>query len=256
MLNRKSFFKILNETNVIDILEYFPATNLLRITKNPYGFINLPNGQVKYNSDNSEPLSSVDINKFKKSIKKLLSKNGYTIIQDNIVYYKKFPDTEKEFNKYFIDNKNHLKHKLYFQKKIVGMTSYLGDKKELMPDIIIPSYSSNSKTQYKDEEMHIISLPMNENILRQYSERRALERSIDLNNKKRNKSTNDKTVSSYRMPRSVCNFIFPNEITRPIPNNKLDKMNENLEVMEDKELRLNDGLKDTSDTESKKSNSK
>ena len=157
----------LKELNTIDYITYNADTNTLQIIRNPYGFVyDNDTEKIKYDFDNkmtNEELRDKAI--------KLLNENGYKIIKtstDKIIHYKKFPDTQKEFNKDFISETNEFKNIRYFQKKIVGMVSYLGDKK-LMPDFDIPKYNKNSDKLYKDEDIYIEEVIMNKHVLAQYA---------------------------------------------------------------------------------------
>ena len=192
----------------IDYINYIKDTNTLQIMKNPYGFIN--NGDMIIH----DKLGEIKVLDFKALIINELTNAGYKILissklKDTLIKsYKKMPDKEEDFNKLFVSN-NSLINKKYFQNKITGYVSYVGDKKELMPRIILPS--SNS-----DEDIFIEYIPMNTYVMDEYSKAREREKKMDLK-KSKNK---DNQTSSYKIfSRAACNFVFPKgkDFERPIP---------------------------------------
>ena len=92
------------------------------------------------------------------------------------------------------------------------MVSYLGDKKEMMPRMIVPQDYEDTK-----EEIFIEKIEMNEYVLSQYKISREIEKSIDMNAQRVAKQRNlDSTSSSYKIfSRATCNFAFPENIERP-----------------------------------------
>jgi hypothetical protein len=245
-LNLVAFRNALQELKLIDYLNYNSKTNTLQIIKNPYGFVNTEDNRIVYDFENGR-MTTIE---FKNVVKQILIKNGYTIIKskEEIKNYKKFPDTQVEFNKYFVNEKtNKLTRKDYFQRKVVGLISYLGDKKELMPQIVAPNYNNNNSSLiYKNEDMFIEEINMNENVLQGYYEARLKER--DMLKGKGQKGDNQ--TSSYSIfSRSACNFVFPKNIQRPYKKISPEKMTEDdLEVMTDMDMLEDvDGKYDTSD---------
>ena len=246
MIDNSKFVKILrSEMKSVDLIEYFPGTNTLRITRNPFGFIRNKDGTIEYDI-NEERIYSED---FKKQIVGIFNSHNYKILSSKLRKFKKFPDKEEEFKTLFMsNNKKEIKTKLeYFKNKIVGMVSYLGDKKSLMPDII---YDENGE----DEDIFIEKIQMNNFTLQKYAEARKIEVEIDDSQKKKAMQKNeDKFSSSYRIfSRSACNFVFPDDIKRPYPRMDLSKMNEDdLENLTGQEmLTHNDGKYDESDVKS------
>ena len=82
---------------------------------------------------------------FLERINDALKDNDLFVIKKiEYVKYKKFP--ESDFDNYFVTPDLKINNKEWFQSKITGMVSYLGDKAELMPEII--------KTE-DDNDIHI-----------------------------------------------------------------------------------------------------
>lgn len=239
----------------IDIVEYKGATNILKITRNPFGFIKDPkSGKVHYDLDSGRK----SMKEFKKDILDVLKKNGYRNFDVKLVYYNKFPDNETNFNALFVGNKNNFIHKSYFQTKIVGMVSYLGDKKSLMPSMVVPeeqTYATTKEIYKHKEQIYIEKVEMNDYLLKMYASMRKTERAIDLRQRKQAAKRDKETYSSsYRVfSRAACNFVFPESIKRPSLNDVAQVSEDDFDVLEEEEmLTHNDGLYDASDVENKK----
>jgi hypothetical protein len=216
------FEKLFKEQKMIDILEYNQNSSTLKIVKNPYGFMKLPDGRMIYNDD-----STVYLKDFAEKIITLLKSNteDFTVIKTSFSKYKKLPDTLKEFSTYFINPNNTIKNKEFFQSRIIGMVSYLGDKKELMPKIV--------KTDNNDD-IFIDSIVMSPHQLKTYAKIREEERRMEREQKGKEESS-----SSYRVfSRLACNFAFPDELPRPLP--KGGKLDETIIDATSEEEMLND----------------
>jgi hypothetical protein len=109
-----------------------------------------------------------------------------------------------------------IKNKLTFVKRLSGLVSYYkGSKKELMPEVTrdeivkvnmsalqMPSYTAARKKELKQEESKRKKAT-------KFDEVAALE--------------NESEAASYRfLSRSICNFVFPADIERPLPQKKDD----------------------------------
>jgi hypothetical protein len=202
------FEKLFAEQKMIDVIEYNQNSSTLKIVKNPYGFMKLPDGRLIYNTD-----ANVYFKDFTQKIINLLNTKSedFTINKTSLSKYKKLPDTIKEFSNYFINQDNTIKNKPFFQRRIVGMVSYLGDKKELMPSI--------QKTE-KDEDIFLEPIVMSPHQLKTYAKIREDERK-----REREQRGKDESSSTYRVfSRLACNFAFPEEMPRPLPKGgKLDE---------------------------------
>jgi hypothetical protein len=131
--SQQYFTDLFRENKSIDFIEYDNHNNELKITKNRYGFIKTEDGQVIY--DEKGLVYIIDL---KKEIMEILEKeiDKYTISKIELEYFKCLPDTEHSFNEYFVTKNNEINNKQYFQSKISGLVSYLGDKEQLMPKLI------------------------------------------------------------------------------------------------------------------------
>jgi hypothetical protein len=211
-LNKAYFENLLKKENGIDLLEYKDSTKQLRLLKNPYGFIKDDQGKLVY----EEP-GQAYFQDFKDRIETLLKKQtDFKVKKTTLVKFKRFPDVEEEFNSYFVSATNEMKSKQFFQSRIVGMVSYLGDKRELMPDMVETT---------DGEPIHIQECKMSMHQLKYYASVRREEREQDLKAKKKGNVDADEldlgTSSSYRFfSRSACNFVFPEGLPRPLPGVK------------------------------------
>ena len=220
----ETYFKKLLDMPYIDILQYDQPRSKLTLVQNPYGFKKI-DGKMIYDKDTMTRAEFYD------EIVKILQteKDAYKIKTIEMTKYKKLPDMENEFNSYFVTNDFKINNKEWFQSKIVGMVSYLGDKRELMPEIV--------KTE-EGEDIHIVKVKMSTHQLKQYSGIRKIE---ILKEVRKKKNENIDINSTYLVfSRCCCNFSFPTELPRPLPSDKnaqlseeaIDSLN-NTELLED-----------------------
>jgi len=213
-LNKAYFENMLKKENSIDLMEYKESTKQLRLLKNPYGFIKDDQGKLVYEKQGAGQEYFQD---FMERIETVLRKqDDFKVKKTTLVKFKRFPDDEEEFNNYFVSATNEMKSKQFFQSRIVGMVSYLGDKRELMPDMV---------NTPEGEPIHIEECKMSMHQLKYYAKVRREEREQDINTKKKGKTNADDpdagTSSSYRFfSRSACNFVFPESLPRPLPGVK------------------------------------
>ncbi len=78
----------------------------------------------------------------------------------------------------------------------------------------------------KEKDFEVVEIPMSLYQFNIYEEARVQERKLDKHNAKKTKKGKtdgiyDDTASTYRIfSRAFCNFVFPTQIARPMPNNK------------------------------------
>lgn len=249
------FEDLLLKEGVIDLVEYRDSEKTLRLIKNPYGFLKKKDGTVVYSEEKKLYYSD-----FVEYMTTLLQKKSdvFTLGQTSHLKIKHLPDTKKEFDDQFLSEKvtnaPGLDSKLkMFQLRIIGLVSYLGDKTNLMPKIIVS----------KDKKrVHVEALEMTPHQLKRYAEVRREERSEEKSRKKG--KDEEESSSSYRIfSRAACNFVFPSELSRPMPGDFIkmgkcadactimDEMNEAiLDNVTEEELNTDvDGKFDTSDVD-------
>jgi len=238
---QEKVFKKLLEQPYIESYEYEQKYSKLKIIQNAYGFSKEENGKIIFDEN-----SLINREDFVDKIKDLLKDNElFKIKKVEYVKYKKFPDDEKEFNSYFVTSDLKINNKEWFQSKIVGMVSYLGDKANLMPNII------KSET---GDDIHIEYCEMSYHQITKYSSIRNEERRLERQNKKDEKE--EKISSTYKVfSRACCNFSFPDNPGRPMPNGNKSKVSEkiteeDLDVLDNESILSDvDGKYDESDIE-------
>jgi len=229
------YFKDTLKMPFIDVIEYDRPRSKLTIVQNPYGFKKESSGKMVYDED------TMTREQFYDEILKILQKDTrFKIKNVEMQKYKKLPDTDVDFNSYFVTPDLKINNKEWFQSKIIGMISYLGDKSELMPKIVKDG----------DEDIHYVRVIMSPHQLKIYDSVRHIERKTESNLKGKK---NDELNSTYRVfSRSCCNFAFPDEMPRPKPSSK-DPAEEDVDLVTNEELLDDvDGKFDESDVEERK----
>jgi len=235
-LNEKNFKQIFQD-DIIDSVEY--SAPYLKFTKTPFGFIKVA-GKMVYNER-----GDVYYDDFKKYISgKINSIDGLQIIDSESKFYKYklLPDISEEFDKYFLEGDN-IKNKDFFQKKILGMVSYVGDNKKLMPDIVKSTEKEKGpkgESKIVQSDIHVEYVEMSKHQIDEYSRIRDQEREQE---KSRRKRMDTESNSTYRVfSRACCNFAFPSEQEdrRPMPGGSKEKLTEDaLDAITDEE-KMND----------------
>ena len=215
VLTQSYFENLFKPYGLVDIIEYNQNNSVVRFVKNPYGFIKETDGKMIYNERGDiymKEFSEFVVEKLKEQ------KDTLTVVSVSHSKFTKLPQTTKRFNELFVTPTNEMKLKEFFQRRIVGLVSYLGDKKELMPDIIKAKDKNGN-----DSDIHMEYITMSPHQIDVYEEVRKTERKQE-QNKKKTKKKDDKEEekkSSYRVfSRSACNFSFPVEMPRPMPSKK------------------------------------
>jgi hypothetical protein len=230
----EQYFKEILTLPYIDILQYDRPRSKLTLVQNPYGFTK-QDGKMIYDED------TMTREQFHDEVLKILQRDTRFKIKNVEMHkYKKLPDTDVEFNSYFVTSDLKINNKEWFQSKIIGMVSYLGDKSDLMPQIIKDG----------DQDIHEIRIPMSKHQLKVYSVARNDERDMD---KKKGKQEKEETNSTYRVfSRACCNFAFPAELPRPKPS--ADKAaEEDVDALTNEELLDDvDGKFDETDVDDRK----
>ena len=189
--NKDKMKQQLEEIEKYNIVDY--KLNNLSIIRNPFGFITTPTGEVKY-----EKSAQYKNDNYVSNITKIINNiEGLSVENVNIHKYKKMPESEKDFNNLFVTQEGGIKtitNKDFFQTRIAGLISYLGDKTTLMPELL------------KNVVEHI---PMSSHQKRQYD---------NYKKKESTKKTDNKSEGSYKVfTRAACNFVFDDKIVRPFP---------------------------------------
>lgn len=222
-LTESMVVKMLGEIGTIDYVEYKASTpQTLTVTKNPFGFYNMENAKKQYVGVQFDERGNMSNEDFEGAIIDVLARNKIKVKSKKVKDNKALPDDLDEFTKLFLNSSGIFTNKKTFQKRILGLVSYLGDKKELMPTI--------ASKEIIEVEMSDFQLPI-------YAEARLSELSEVKQNAKRKKrhaanQMYEETTSTYRIySRAFCNFVFPNDtlpdgtvLRRPVAKDiKMDK---------------------------------
>jgi hypothetical protein len=215
-IDNEKIKNIFKNYGIIDYIEYIPRKKTLKITRNPYGFISKINRKSKdYNGIVYNERGKINDKTFKDNIIQILAKQSISIKAGTtkIINNKALPDKFKNFNEKFIDPETHkLKNKLLFKKRILGLTSYFRSASERL----LPKFN-------EEKDIKVINVPMSDYQLGVYESARIVERKEELRNSMKKKTSLDQLLndssSTYRIfSRAFCNFVFPDEIIRPLPS--------------------------------------
>ena len=212
-LNEKTMKKMFERYKILDYIEFKPANNMLTITRNPFGFLDADIVD-KYNGVQLNERGNLNDEQFLSLIKQILKREKIDINgKPNKTEFKALPDNLDTFIEYFINNKTgDVKNNDLFKRRVLGLTSYFRSAQEQL----MPAYDYH-------KNFHEITIDMSDHQFEKYEEARAVERKQETNNAKKKKLNVKKDlynepVSTYRIfSRAFCNFVFPSEITRPMP---------------------------------------
>jgi len=243
VVNQQTVENIFSRFSLHDYVEYDNASKRIKITRNPFGFVNVNRdgtySGVKRNTGNNKcdkrkkgrdcqkgfscentgkdgeedfrcvPLSDEG---FVNICRDMLRKNGIETITVEAKMYKALPDKLDTFNAMFVNPKTgEIKNENLLQRRILGLTSYFRSaQEELMPAFNI------------EEDFRVVDCSMSDYQFGLYEEARKNERVLEKRNAQKRRRAKDggvyaDTVSTYRIfSRAFCNFVFPRAIIRPM----------------------------------------
>lgn len=225
-VDENRIINIFKKNGYVDYVFYSPnQDNLLKITRNPYGFVNYVSKE-QYRGLIKNKRGKIDDDAFEESVVELLKKNSILVrdkakIEANLA----LPDTFKTFNSKFVDMlTKKLKNKLMFSRRILGLTSYFRSAQEAL----LPRFNP-------DTDIDDTPIEMSDYQLAKYEEARMTERSQDKSKKPKKQATTKRAIDkekkdaanqlyadnpgTYRVfSRLYCNFVFPEGIRRPLPS--------------------------------------
>jgi hypothetical protein len=222
-IDRDSLHKMLLGEKSLDYLDYSPASKILTITRNPFGFknkIKKDSGYQGVTNAKKNETSGLDLDDefisdddFERKIIGILKRNDIDIIPQGIqiMNRKALPDDLNTFmTRYINDTDKKLKNTDALKRRILGLSSYFKSAQESL----LPRYNKTIGVDY-----HIVRIPMSDAQFKLYESARIEERKLE---KKKPKNTNselfEEKSSTYRIfSRLFCNFALPE---RPIPERK------------------------------------
>ena len=219
---------IVKNIKTFDIIKYTPQSNNLTVTRNPFGFQSAYDDSDEYQGVSLDEGGNISDEEMLKALETTLKENGISIRtvgkgkkDIKITNHTALPDQLKPFKKLFIKkDSNEIQNGALFKRRIIGLTSFFRSAQEQL----LPAYS-------KKDNFHLFKIPMSKYQLSVYEEARKKERNAEKNNAKKAKMAAqkgndiyDSGVSTYRLfSRAFCNFVFPREIERPMPEHGYDE---------------------------------
>jgi hypothetical protein len=208
----------LSQTDVgkhIDFFQYSPSNKVLTITRNPFYFLNRLNSRGNYagvkldrNAEERPEEPPLSDDEFISNLITELSSIGAEVESMDQFNYKNLPDNFDSFMTRFYSG-TELVNKEQLSNRLVGLTSYFSGTPELLP------------RYKKDENYHIVPVPMSDYQFEEYKKERAMEQDSEKTMRKRkalNKDMFSEQPSTYRIfSRLYCNFAMPENMPRPKP---------------------------------------
>ena len=237
-VDRETLQKLLLGEKTLDYLDYSPASKILTITRNPFGFKNKIKKETGYQGvtnakkDDSGALELDDEfssdDDFERKIIGILRRNDIDVIPQGIkiINKKALPDDLDTFmTRYINDTDKKLKNTDALKRRILGLSSYFKSAQESL----LPRYNKTIGVDY-----HIVRIPMSDAQFKIYESARKEERKME---KKKPKQTTaelfEEKASTYRIfSRLFCNFALPD---RPIPDKKIKTTTEKGKVEDESE---------------------
>jgi len=183
-------------------------------------------GEVPYNGVKLDEFGALTDEDFEKHIKEILKKHHIDIIDGliDIKHYKALPDDSDSFLSMFVDiETGKMKNENVFKKRILGLTSYFRSAQEKL----LPRFVENEDVEENaNPNIHVMNVEMSDHQFASYIKIRKVEidqeKDLRKNKAKQAKKGQDdlyQISSTYRIfSRAACNFTFPAEIERPLPN--------------------------------------
>ena len=182
-------------------------------------------GMDNYNGVIYDETGNIHDVEFQRMLLSILNNNDKgikTVGEPNVIKYKALPDNSDDFISTFINSSGELINTDVFQRRILGLTSYFRSAQEKL----LPSFV---KTPDGDN-YHVIPVEMSDYQFSVYEKIRKEERENEKKRKKAAKKAkvagvigDDEVSSTYRIfSRACCNFAFPSDIKRPLPEKRGD----------------------------------
>jgi hypothetical protein len=222
-IDKNTLQEMLLGVKSMDYLDYSPSSNILTITRNPFGFTNKIKKDSGYqgvtNTKKDESGNIIFDNEFmsdddfERRIVSILHRNNIDVVPQGIEIKNKkaLPDTLDLFEGQYIDfNTKKIKNIDALKRRIIGLSSYFRSAQENL----LPKYDKIIGQDY-----HIVRVPMSNFQFSIYEHARSEERKSEKVKPKHNVGElYEDSSSTYRIfSRLYCNFVMPE---RPIPERK------------------------------------
>ena len=238
-VNEEIIENTLRPLGIADYIKYDNSSKTITLTRNPFEFVSQYDNKmyagIKKNKGNNacddtrdceggfvckdKKCVPMDDKSFVKIVSTMLQRKDIMTIRVERNSHTALPDTTEKFNNMFIEQKSAIgkvKNEMLFKMRILGLTSYFRSaREELMPRYDV------------DKDLIIEEIEMSNYQFGVYETARVSERSQETRNAKKRKRAGEgvyaDTSSTYRIfSRAFCNFVFPPEIGRPMPQEDSD----------------------------------
>ena len=234
-IDKNSLQELLIGEKTLDYLDYSPASKILTITRNPFGFKNKTKQESGYlgvsNVTKDERGNSTFETKFntdddfERKIINHLRANDIEVVTAGIKIQNKkaLPDTFELFEGQYIDpDTKKIKNIDALKRRIIGLSSYFRSAQENL----LPKYDKILGKDY-----HIIRIPMSDFQFKIYETERQQERKLEKKRSKPKLIDDYEPTSTYRIfSRLFCNYVMAD---RPRP--RLEKSVKGAKEEEEKE---------------------
>jgi len=145
-INQETLQQIFANERLLDTVDYTTRKNTkekqLVITRNPFGFTNVPRSSGLYNGVSTDILRGVVVpgqetdEEFIRHIHRILQSHdvSFRLNDVRVTYHKAVPDKLYEFSEMFMQSSAEVKNMDKFKRRIIGLTSYFRSaQEELMP---------------------------------------------------------------------------------------------------------------------------
>ena len=245
-IDKNSLYDMLIGEKTLDYLDYSPASKILTITRNPFGFKNkikvesgyqgVSNVKKNEKGENMMDTEYISDDDFERKIISILKRNDIIAISEGIEIQNKkaLPDKLDLFEAQYIDSiTKNVKNADALKRRILGLSSYFKSAQENL----LPKYDKILGIDY-----HIIQIPMSNFQLKIYESARKEERKMEKRKKKPTLADDYEQTSTYRIfSRLYCNFVM---IERPVPFLARKKKQEEEKEKENESSELGNLLKE------------
>jgi hypothetical protein len=186
-IDKNALQEMLLGVKSLDYLDYSPSSNILTITRNPFGFSNkikvdsgyqgVTNAKKLENGETAIDTEYLSDDDFERRIISILDRNGITVVPQGIDIKNKkaLPDTFDLFEAQYIDSTTKkIKNIDALKRRIVGLSSYFRSAQENL----LPRYNKTLGVDY-----HIVRIPMSNFQFGIYESARSEERKSEKKNK-------------------------------------------------------------------------
>ena len=245
-IDKNSLYDMLIGEKTLDYLDYSPASKILTITRNPFGFKNkikvesgyqgVSNVKKNEKGENMMDTEYISDDDFERKIISILKRNDIIAISEGIEIQNKkaLPDKLDLFEAQYIDSiTKNIKNADALKRRILGLSSYFKSAQENL----LPKYDKIIGVDY-----HVVKIPMSNFQLKIYEGARKEERKMEKRKRKPTLADDYEQTSTYRIfSRLYCNFVM---IERPIPFLARKKKQEEEKEKENESSELGNLLKE------------